>query len=77
MSCVESLSYAASTMDLKDLDTDGIKLFENYKFKDPSDISNNLQISRSKEKVLYLYIFKYTIFWLLRNYNNKALIIKV
>lgn len=55
MSSVESLTYAGSIMDLKDLDVDEIKLTENYKFKDPAHISNNLQIAQSKEKVIYVY----------------------
>lgn len=54
MSCVESLTYAGSIIDLKDLDVDEMKLIENYKFKDSADISNNLQIARSKEKVIYV-----------------------
>lgn len=58
MSNVESLTYVGSIMDLKDLDVDEIKLIENYKFKDPADISNNLQIARSKEKVIYVYFLK-------------------
>lgn len=52
MSCVDSISYVDSCMaDLKDLDLDEIKLFENYKFKDPSHISNNLEISKFKDEV--------------------------
>lgn len=57
MSCVDSLTnYAASMADLKDLNLDECKLFENYKFKDPSDTSNNLEIAKHKLQV-YLCIF--------------------
>lgn len=56
MSCVDSITYTGSAVaDLKDLDVDEIKLFKNYKFKDPLDISNNLEIAKFKEKVMYLY----------------------
>lgn len=55
MSCVDSISFAGSIADLKDLDVDEIKLFKNYKFKDPLDTSNNLEIARFREKVLYFY----------------------
>lgn len=60
MSCVESLTYAGSIMDLRDIDerdVDEIKLIENYKFKDSADISNNLQIAQFKEKVICVYFF--------------------
>jgi len=53
MSCVDSITYAGSIADLKDLDVDEIKLFKNYKFKDPLDNSNNLEIARFREKVMY------------------------
>lgn len=54
MSCVDSLTCAGSSIaDLKDLDIDQIKLFEHFKFKDPSDISNSLEITKYKEQVIY------------------------
>jgi hypothetical protein len=58
MSCVESITYAGSIEDLQDLSTDQIKLFEHYKFKDPSDISNSLAIYNHKKNVIYIYIKK-------------------
>jgi len=51
MSSVDSITYANSVDDLKDLDMDKIKLFEHYKFKDPSRKSNGLEIADSKDKV--------------------------
>lgn len=53
MSCVDSITYAGSLADLKDLDLDEVKLFENYVFKDPTDISNNLEIAKFKEQVVF------------------------
>lgn len=59
MNCVESITFAGSIEDLQDLNSDQIKLFEHYKFKDPSDISNNLAISKLKNNVIIiLFIFK-------------------
>lgn len=52
MSSVESVTHVGSMEDLRDLDSDEIKLVEHYKFKDPSDISNSLEIARSREKVV-------------------------
>uniref|UniRef100_A0A2S2Q8K9 Putative ATP-dependent RNA helicase spindle-E n=1 Tax=Sipha flava TaxID=143950 RepID=A0A2S2Q8K9_9HEMI len=52
MSCVESITYAGSIEDLQDLSTDQIKLFEHYKFKDPSDISNSLAIYNHKKNIV-------------------------
>lgn len=53
MSCIDSITYEGSIADLKDLNIDEIKLFEHYKFKDPLDVSNNLEISRFKDEVMY------------------------
>ncbi|XP_026807070.1 probable ATP-dependent RNA helicase spindle-E [Rhopalosiphum maidis] len=52
MSSVDSITYANSVADLKDLDIDEIKLFEHYKFKDPSNKSNDLEIAESKDKII-------------------------
>lgn len=52
MSSVDSITYANSVADLKDLDIDEIKLFEHYKFKDPSNKSNDLEITDSKDKII-------------------------
>lgn len=52
MCCVDSISNVNSVADLKDLDIDEIKLFENYKFKDPSNKSNDLEIAAFKDKVI-------------------------
>ncbi|XP_025201691.1 probable ATP-dependent RNA helicase spindle-E [Melanaphis sacchari] len=52
MSSVDSITYANSVADLKDLDIDEIKIFEHYKFKDPSNKSNDLEITDSKEKIV-------------------------
>lgn len=58
MSCVDSLTYTGSLMaDLNDMDTDQIKLFEHFKFKDPSDISNSLDITKHKDKVIYFCVY--------------------
>lgn len=57
MSCVESITHAGSLEELRDLDIDEIKLFEHYKFKDPSDISNNLEIAKYRNKVIYIYLY--------------------
>jgi len=54
MSSVDSISNVNSVADLKDLDIDEIKLFENYKFKDPSNKSNDLEIAAYKDKVIQL-----------------------
>lgn len=53
MSCIDSVTYDGSIFDLKDLNIDEIKLFKHYKFKDPLDVSNNLEISRFKDEVMY------------------------
>lgn len=53
MSCIDSITYGGSILDLKDLSVDQIKHFKNYKFKDPLDVSNNLEISRFKDEVMY------------------------
>jgi len=52
MSSVDSITYANSMADLKDLDMDEIKIFEHYKFKDPSNKSNDLEIAAFKNKVI-------------------------
>lgn len=52
MSCVDSITYNGSISDLKDLNIDEMKLFKHYKFKDPLDVSNNLEISRFKDEVM-------------------------
>lgn len=52
MSSVDSVSNINSVADLKDLDIDEIKLFEHYKFKDPSNKSNDLEIAAFKDKVI-------------------------
>lgn len=57
MSCVDSTTFEGSIADLKDLDVDQIKLFENYKFKDPSDVSNNLGIAKFKYDVMYTFMY--------------------
>lgn len=57
MSCVDSTNYEGSVADLKDLDVDQIKLFENYRFKDPSDVSNNLEIAKFKYDVMYTFMY--------------------
>ncbi|XP_050064006.1 probable ATP-dependent RNA helicase spindle-E [Aphis gossypii] len=51
-SSVDSITYANSVADLKDLDMDKIKPFEHYKFKDPSNKSNDLEIADSKDKII-------------------------
>lgn len=58
MNCVESITHVGSIEDLRDLSMDEIKLFEHYKFKDPSDISNNLAISEHKDYVIYIIYIK-------------------
>lgn len=52
MSSVDSITYATSLAELKDLDIDEIKLFEHYRFKDPTHKSNDLEIAASKVKVI-------------------------
>ncbi|XP_060863705.1 LOW QUALITY PROTEIN: probable ATP-dependent RNA helicase spindle-E [Metopolophium dirhodum] len=52
MSSVDSISNVNSVADLRDLDIDGIKLFEHYKFKDPSNKSNDLEIAAFKDKII-------------------------
>ncbi|XP_050536688.1 ATP-dependent RNA helicase TDRD9 [Daktulosphaira vitifoliae] len=54
MSCVESISHIGGRLeeDLRDLESDEIHLFENYNYKDPSDISNNLEIAKYREKIV-------------------------
>lgn len=61
MSCVDSITYAGSMADLKDLNLDEIRLFENYKFKDPADISNNLEIAKFKEQVNFINCTRYIV----------------
>lgn len=51
MSCVDSVTHDGSIADLKDIDTDEIKIFDYYKFKDPSHVSNNLEIAKYRNKV--------------------------
>lgn len=59
MNCVESITHAGTIIeDLQDLNADQIMLFEHYKFKDPSDISNNLAISKHKDNVIYFIYIK-------------------
>lgn len=59
MSCIESVDHTGSLEELRDLDVDEIKLFENYKFKDPTHISYNLEIAKYKNKVIYIYLSIY------------------
>lgn len=56
MSCVDSTAYEGSIADLKDLNVDQIKLCENYKYKDPYDTSNNLEIAKFRHDVMYTFI---------------------
>lgn len=58
MDAVDSITYSGSVTNLRDLDLEEIKYFQNYKFKDPTDRSNNLEINKFKDKVIYLYISK-------------------
>ncbi|XP_050437543.1 ATP-dependent RNA helicase TDRD9 [Adelges cooleyi] len=53
MSCVESITYVGGCLEeLRDLESDELHLFENYKYKDSSDSSNTLQIAKFKEKII-------------------------
>lgn len=55
MSSVDSISDAGSIANFSDFDkalsVDEIKLYDNYKFKDPLDTSNNLEIAKYKDQV--------------------------
>lgn len=63
MSSVDSITEVGSIADFSDFDkvlnVDEIKLYDNYKFKDPLAISNNLEIAKYKDQVINLHIFKF------------------
>lgn len=65
MDAVDSITYAGSVSNLRDLDVEEIKSFKNYQFKGPSDPTNKLEIHQFKKPVIYFCIYKLRNFYLI------------